>query len=295
MLAPDLAARLHDAARLINTASGPRGGQYRGDQLATASALSREFPDRQLSAATSGALDQIHRLRTDLTQTWARIAEGTAPAAVQDTLNALLQEHGPVQLSLQGPDDATHQGASASGQWVLGGSDGPAAERFIRDLVLAVAEAAVAGELGRLRVCAGTDCANALVDVTRNSSKQFCDEANCANRTHVRAYRKRRASGQTPASTPAPDRTPEMDQAPATSTAAPASTPSAKSAKPTGQDEEAAKITRKIRKLSTRLQDPELSTKDRKKVAKKFKKLRKKLKGSANAELLNRLPAAAVK
>lgn len=291
MLAPDLAARLHDAARLINTASGPRGGQYRGDQLATASALSREFPDRQLSAATSETLDQIHRLRTDLTQTWARIAEGTAQAAVQDTLNALLQEHGPVQLSLQGPDDATHQGASASGQWVLGGSDGPAAERFIRDLVLAVAEAAVAGELGRLRVCAGTDCANALVDVTRNSSKQFCDEANCANRTHVRAYRKRRASGQTPA----PDRTPETDQAPATSTAAPASTPSAGSAKPTGQDEEAAKITRKIRKLSTRLQDPELSTKDRKKVARKFKKLRKKLKGSANADLLNRLPAAAVK
>ena len=53
---------------------------------------------------------------------------------------------------------------------------------------------ALAGELTRLRTCSGEDCSNAFVDLTRNRSKQFCDEANCANRAHVKAYRARRAA-----------------------------------------------------------------------------------------------------
>ena len=51
----------------------------------------------------------------------------------------------------------------------------------------------VAGEASRLRICHGEDCQAAIVDLTRNRSKMFCDFGNCANRAHVRAYRARRA------------------------------------------------------------------------------------------------------
>ena len=73
--------------------------------------------------------------------------------------------------------------------------------------------------------------------------------------------------------------------------AAPATTdpaPSSGAAKDSGESPSSG-ISKKIRKLSARLQDPELSKKDRKKVVKKFKKLRKKLKDSADVELLERL------
>lgn len=287
MLAPHLAAQLHEATRLINTAAGPRGGQYRPDQLDTAASLSRQFPERQLASATTQTLQQIHTLREDLTALWDQVAAGVQPAVVQDHLNALVESLGPVRLQLEqpeestqtGPDDATPAGARAAARWVLGESTGPAADRFARELVMAVAETAVAGELHRLKVCAGTDCANAVVDATRNQSKQFCDEANCANRTHVRAYRERQAAGEAPTSTAT------------TPSAAPATTdpaPSSGAAKDSGESPSSG-ISKKIRKLSARLQDPELSKKDRKKVVKKFKKLRKQLKGSADVELLERL------
>ena len=70
---------------------------------------------------------------------------------------------------------------------------------------LALAETAMDGELTRLRVCEGEDCENALVDASRNRSKRFCDEANCANRTHVRSYRARlaEAAESAPAADPA--------------------------------------------------------------------------------------------
>lgn len=279
MLVPHTADRLHEAVRLINTAAGPRGGQYRPDQLDTAASLSREFPDRQFASAGTEILQQVHGLRENLTQLWSLIATGASDSRVQEQLNDLLAAHGPVRLQLES-DEAT---------WVLGAETGPAVERFTRDLVMALAEAAVAGELHRLRLCAGTDCSNALVDVTRNSSKQFCDEANCANRTHVRAYRQRQASGEQPAPT---DASSKKDKP---VTPAPAKNSAKKTSIEPESDEESAKISRKIRKLSTRLQDPELSKKDRKKVAKKFKKLRKKLKGSADADLLERLAPAVKK
>ena len=46
-------------------------------------------------------------------------------------------------------------------------------------------------ELSRLQVCAAEDCNAVFVDFSRNRSKRFCDTGNCANRTHVAAYRKR--------------------------------------------------------------------------------------------------------
>jgi predicted RNA-binding Zn ribbon-like protein len=50
-------------------------------------------------------------------------------------------------------------------------------------------------EMDRLRVCAADDCDAVVLDLSRNRSKLYCDTGNCANRTHVAAYRARKASG----------------------------------------------------------------------------------------------------
>ena len=47
--------------------------------------------------------------------------------------------------------------------------------------------------LDRLHSCAAEDCDDVVLDLTRNRSKRFCDTGNCANRTHVKAYRARKA------------------------------------------------------------------------------------------------------
>ena len=48
-------------------------------------------------------------------------------------------------------------------------------------------------ELARLRVCAADDCADVLVDLSKNRSRRFCD-AGCGNRMNVAAYRARQAA-----------------------------------------------------------------------------------------------------
>ncbi len=55
-------------------------------------------------------------------------------------------------------------------------------------------------DLHRLRVCAAPDCDAVLIDLSRNSSRRFCDTGNCANRTHVAASRARRRAGASPPS-----------------------------------------------------------------------------------------------
>ena len=45
----------------------------------------------------------------------------------------------------------------------------------------------------RIRLCASPDCGRALIDLTRNRSRRYCD-AQCANRQHVAAYRQRHAN-----------------------------------------------------------------------------------------------------
>ena len=46
----------------------------------------------------------------------------------------------------------------------------------------------------KIRRCEAEGCGAALVDLTKNRSRRFCD-ASCANRTHAAAYRARRQRG----------------------------------------------------------------------------------------------------
>ena len=57
---------------------------------------------------------------------------------------------------------------------------------------MSLADLVRVGELRRLKICAAPDCEAALLDLSRNRSRMFCDTGNCGNRQHVAAYRERR-------------------------------------------------------------------------------------------------------
>jgi predicted RNA-binding Zn ribbon-like protein len=70
--------------------------------------------------------------------------------------------------------------------------DAPLAERIAAEAAMAFLDLIRADALGRLRICAADDCEDVLVDLSKNSSKRYCDTGNCGNRTNVAAYRARK-------------------------------------------------------------------------------------------------------
>ena len=238
MLSPRTLARLSSVAAFLNTAPGPRGGQEAPERFTAATQLPALVPELQegevrLRLAAAAAV-RARELRERLTRVWALAA--TDESAAVDAVNELLAEAGPLRLT-------------AGGDVVgLAPAQVPAdaVERLAAMATLALAETAMDGELARLRVCEGEDCANALVDASRNRSKRFCDEANCANRTHVRSYRARlaEAAEAAPATDPAG---PEEAEAPETAvdSEAPADEPRQETEK---EEKERRKAEKKARK-----------------------------------------------
>ena len=70
--------------------------------------------------------------------------------------------------------------------------EAPLADRIAAEAAMAFLDLIRADELGRLRICAAADCEDVLVDLSKNSSKRYCDTGNCGNRTNVAAYRARK-------------------------------------------------------------------------------------------------------
>lgn len=208
MFSATTTSRLALAATLVNTAPGFRGGRQLPDRLDGAagrpSALPAILPVWEFEEDPSSAtLRSVRKLRAALAGVWQDAAAEDADAALEG-LNALLGAAGPVRAIL--PAGSTVRSPAL----LAAGHEGDAPDKAASTaFALALAEVALAGELTRLRTCSGEDCTNAFVDLTRNRSKQFCDEANCANRAHVKAYRARRAAeaaaaGEEPAEQPAP-------------------------------------------------------------------------------------------
>ena len=130
-----------------------------------------------------------HRLRAafaDADETAVEAAGGTTVARAADLANALFQEtHTLPQLQ-------RHDGWG----WHLHAVPNEAgiAVRTAADIAIALADAVIDGEVSRIGRCAADDCSALFVDLSRNRSKRFCDRGNCANRTHVAAYRARLTS-----------------------------------------------------------------------------------------------------
>lgn len=72
--------------------------------------------------------------------------------------------------------------------------DAELAVRMAVEAAMALVDVVRSGELDRLRVCAAEDCADVVVDLSKNRSRRFCDSG-CGNRTNVAAYRARKAAG----------------------------------------------------------------------------------------------------
>ena len=70
----------------------------------------------------------------------------------------------------------------------------PISDRIAIDSALVLVDLIREEELSRLQRCAAEDCDGVFVDFSRNRSKRYCDLGNCANRTHVAAYRRRQES-----------------------------------------------------------------------------------------------------
>jgi predicted RNA-binding Zn ribbon-like protein len=71
-------------------------------------------------------------------------------------------------------------------------SDAPLAQRMAVEAAMAFVDVIRQQEMGRLSVCAADDCADVLVDLSKNRSRRFCSTS-CSNRTNTAAFRARRA------------------------------------------------------------------------------------------------------
>ena len=72
--------------------------------------------------------------------------------------------------------------------------DAPIPVRVRVECAMALVDLVRSGNVDRLKTCAADDCDRVLVDLSKNRSRRFCTEGNCGNRTHVAAYRERRAT-----------------------------------------------------------------------------------------------------
>ena len=68
--------------------------------------------------------------------------------------------------------------------------DAPLADRMAVEAAMALVDVVRQGELDRLRVCDADDCADVLVDLSRNRSRRYCGTT-CRNRVNVAAFRAR--------------------------------------------------------------------------------------------------------
>jgi predicted RNA-binding Zn ribbon-like protein len=169
-----------EAVELVNT--DERAG--RPDTLATQDQLVDYLDRNRISGLRTGSeseLRAVRRLRTQLRGVFEAAAAGQHDTVVSE-LNELiadsralprLVEHdgNPVHFHFTPPDAPVHHR--------LGAEMGVALAIVVRD-----------GGLDRLRICASPDCGKALVDLSRNRSRRYCDQL-CANRQHVAAYRAR--------------------------------------------------------------------------------------------------------
>lgn len=170
--------------------------------LVAAVALVNAVDDALRSPAELGAFLDEHRFsgrRDGSTQELAAVrllAEElrglwTTPEVdvLVDGVNALLQRTG------ARPRLVRHDGWD----WHLHVTDpqAPLADRMGAEAAMALLDVVRGEDLQRLRVCAADGCDAVLVDLSRNSSRRFCDTG-CANRTHVAAHRARRRAAAGP-------------------------------------------------------------------------------------------------
>ena len=173
----DTELALTEAAALVNTATTDDG-----DQLTTRGELQAFLRDHPFSGVRRGSdeeLAEVRRLRDRLRRLW----DVTDRDEVAALINALLAD----------ADAAPYLSKHDELDWHLHVTrpDAPLAHRIGAEAAMGFLDLVREDELGRLRRCGADDCDDVYVDLSRNSSRQFCS-VTCGNRTAAAAYRARK-------------------------------------------------------------------------------------------------------
>jgi predicted RNA-binding Zn ribbon-like protein len=175
LFAHDTVASLRAAVDLVNTGEEP-------DTLTTVAHLDAWYAEHGYTGRHDGdeaELAALRALRPVLRELLTTDRDGAA-----ELVNAMLAEaHALPQL-------VRHDGLD----WHIHATpaDAPLDRRVVVESAMAMVDVIRADELGRLRTCAGEDCEDVVVDLSKNRSKRYCDSG-CGNRANVAAYRQRKA------------------------------------------------------------------------------------------------------
>ena len=128
---------------------------------------------------TQAEVDDVRALRPRLREIWGRDEDGLVEAA-----NTLLEEGRALPRLVRHGAFGWHVHATSD--------DAPLARRIAVEVGMALVDVIRAGETDRLKVCAGEDCEDLVIDLSKNRSRKFCD-GTCGTRANVAAYRARKA------------------------------------------------------------------------------------------------------
>jgi predicted RNA-binding Zn ribbon-like protein len=178
VFAPDTEVALRTVVNLINSAANGSEGLASVadlDQFLAAEGFtgSRTRDDNELTS--------VRRLRQQLAALWTA-DEGSAV----DTVNRLLRDANALPQLVKHDDWDWHLHATTP--------EAPLVDRMSTEAAMALADVIRGKEMDRMRTCEAEDCDAAVLDLSRNRSKRYCDTGNCANRAHVAAYRGRQAA-----------------------------------------------------------------------------------------------------
>ncbi len=173
----DTEVSLTEIAALVNTL------QPDDDELRTQEDFDRYLAEHPFSGtilSTEAERESVRALRTRLRALWT----ASGPDEAAELVNAILAE------SDARPYLARHDGWD----WHLHVThpEAPLADRMAAEAAMSVLDLIRGGALNRLKICAAPDCDDVLVDLSKNSSKRYCDARNCGNRANVAAYRARK-------------------------------------------------------------------------------------------------------
>lgn len=177
----DTEVALASAVALVNTHPEWSG---EGELLPDVPALSAFYADWGWTGRhdrTPQELSEVRELRERLTRLWE-----LPELELVDETNALLAEAQAVPQLVRHDEWDWHLHATTS--------DAPLATRMAVEVAMAMVDVVRADETARMRRCAADDCAAALVDLSKNQSRRYCN-GGCGNRANVAAYRARRSSG----------------------------------------------------------------------------------------------------
>jgi predicted RNA-binding Zn ribbon-like protein len=173
----DTERSLAETAALVNTVG------VDGDTLVTLADLDdllARSPYSGVIRRTQEELESVRALRPRLRRFWT--------AANRDEAATLVNE------ILDEADARPYLTRHDEWDWHLHVTrpDAPLADRIAAEAAMAFLDLVRADALDRLRICAADDCEDVLIDLSKNSSKLYCDTGNCGNRTNVAAYRARK-------------------------------------------------------------------------------------------------------